>query len=200
MNKNLSVSGISKKIFNYRSYTPIPFLILMVIFAEPTVASLVVGFAMALFGEYLRFWGVSWAGSETRTTGGVGGTYLIISGPFAYVRNPLYVGNILLYVGIGIMSMALFPYLQIAALIFFSLQYHFIVLEEEGYLIDVFSDFDEYCKQVTRFFPRLTPYKNSTVEQPPFSIKAGLRSEQRSLQAFVGVSLVIVIIWIVQNS
>ena len=194
------MQGISKKLFNYRSYTPIPFLILMVIFAKPTVTSLAVGFAVALFGEYLRFWGVSWAGSETRTTGGAGGTFLIISGPFAYVRNPLYVGNILLYVGIGIMSMALFPYLQIAALIFFSLQYHFIVLEEEGYLVDEFSDYDEYCKQVPRFFPRLTPYKNSAVEQPPFSIKAGLRSEQRSLQAFIGVSLAIVIIWIVQNS
>jgi protein-S-isoprenylcysteine O-methyltransferase Ste14 len=194
------MQGISKKLFNYRSYTPIPFLILMVIFAKPTVTSLVVGFAVALFGEYLRFWGVSWAGSETRTTGGAGGTFLIISGPFAYVRNPLYVGNILLYVGIGIMSMALFPYLQLVALIFFSLQYHFIVLEEEGYLVDEFSDYDEYCKQVPRFFPRLTPYKNSAVEQPPFNIKAGLRSEQRSLQAFIGVSLAIVIIWIVQNS
>jgi protein-S-isoprenylcysteine O-methyltransferase Ste14 len=194
------MQGISKKLFNYRSYTPIPFIILMVIFAKPTVTSLVVGFAVALFGEYLRFWGVSWAGSETRTTGGAGGTFLIISGPFAYVRNPLYVGNILLYVGIGIMSMALFPYLQLVALIFFSLQYHFIVLEEEGYLVDEFSDYDEYCKQVPRFFPRLTPYKNSAVEQPPFNIKAGLRSEQRSLQAFIGVSLAIVIIWIVQNS
>jgi protein-S-isoprenylcysteine O-methyltransferase Ste14 len=200
LNKNLSMQGISKKLFNYRSYTPIPFLILMVIFAKPTVTSLVVGFAVALFGEYLRFWGVSWAGSETRTTGGAGGTFLIISGPFAYVRNPLYVGNILLYVGIGIMSMALFPYLQLVALIFFSLQYHFIVLEEEGYLVDEFSDYNEYCKQVPRFFPRPTPYKNSAVEQPPFSIKAGLRSEQRSLQAFIGVSLAIVIIWIVQNS
>jgi len=194
------VAGISKKLFNYRSYTPIPFLILIVIFASPTIASLVVGFIIALSGEYLRLWGVSWAGSETRTTGGVGGSFLIISGPFAYIRNPLYVGNILLYVGIGIMSWALFPYLQVAALIFFTMQYHFIVLEEEGYLFDEFNDYGEYCKQVPRFYPRLTPYKNSLVQQPPFSLKAGLRSEQRSLQAFVGVTLIIVIIWIVRYS
>ena len=200
VNKNLSVSGISKKLFNYRSYTPIPFLILMVIFAKPTVTSLVVGFIIALSGEYLRVWGVSWAGSETRTTGGVGGTYLIISGPFAYVRNPLYVGNILLYVGIGLMSWALFPYLQITALVVFSIQYHFIVLEEERYLIDEFNDYARYCKQVPRFIPRLTPYKNSSVQQPPFNLKAGLRSEQRSLQAFAGVALVIVVIWIFLNS
>ena len=48
-------------------------LILMVIFAKPTVTSLIVGFIIAFAGEYLRIWGVSWAGSETRTTGGVGG-------------------------------------------------------------------------------------------------------------------------------
>ena len=194
------MSGISKKLFNYRSYTPIPFLILMVIFAKPTVTSLIVGFIIAFAGEYLRIWGVSWAGSETRTTGGVGGTYLIISGPFAYVRNPLYVGNILLYVGIGLMSWALFPYLQITALFVFSIQYYFIVLEEERYLIDEFNDYAEYCKEVPRFIPRLTAYKNSSVEQPPFNFKAGLRSEQRSLQAFAGVVLIIVIIWIVLNS
>ena len=172
----------------------------MVIFAKPTVTSLVVGFIIASFGEFLRLWGVSWAGSETRTTGGVGGSFLIISGPFAYIRNPLYIGNILLYVGIGLMSWALFPYLQVATLIFFTFQYHFIVLEEEGYLIDEFSDYSEYCKQVPRFYPRLTPYKKSLVQQPPFSLKAGLRSEQRSLQAFLGVTLIIVIIWIVQYS
>jgi len=194
------VAVISNKLFSYRSYTPIPFIILMVIFAKPTITSLVVGFIIAFFGEFLRLWGVSWAGSETRTTGGVGGSYLIISGPFAYIRNPLYIGNILLYAGIGLMSWALFPYLQVAALIFFTFQYHFIVLEEEGYLIDEFSDYSEYCKQVPRFYPRLTPYKNSLVHQPPFSLKAGLRSEQRSLQAFLGVTLIIVIIWIVQFS
>lgn len=194
------MAGISNKLFSYRSYTPIPFIILLVIFAKPTITSLVVGFIIAFFGEFLRLWGVSWAGSETRTTGGVGGSFLIISGPFAYIRNPLYIGNILLYVGIGLMSWALFPYLQVAALIFFTFQYHFIVLEEEGYLIDEFSDYSEYCKQVPRFYPRLTPYKNSLVQQPPFSLKAGLRSEQRSLQAFLGVTLIIVIIWIVQYS
>jgi protein-S-isoprenylcysteine O-methyltransferase Ste14 len=194
------MSNISNIFFKYRSYTPIPFLLLMVIFAEPTITSMVIGFVIALSGELIRFWGVSWAGSETRTTGGVGGTYLIISGPFAFVRNPLYVGNILLYTGIGIMSWALFPYLQIVAVIFFALQYHFIVLEEEKYLKEKFGDdYKEYCMKVPRFCFRFTPYKNSNVEQPPYNPKAGVASERRTLQAFTSVSLIIVIIWIVKN-
>ena len=173
---------------------------LMVIFANPNVISLIVGFTIALLGELIRFLGVSWAGSETRTTAVTGGTYLIISGPFGYVRNPLYWGNILLYFGIGIMSWALVPYLQIAALIFFAVQYYFIVYEEAKYLKQEFgTEYENYCKHVSNFFPRLTPYKNDKVKQPPYNPKAGLKSEKRTLQAFIGISIVILIIWIIKN-
>ncbi|MCK7516369.1 MAG: isoprenylcysteine carboxylmethyltransferase family protein [Ignavibacteriales bacterium] len=151
------MNDIATKIFKYRSYTPIPFVILMLIFENATITSLIIGFVIAVSGELIRFWGVSWAGSETRTTGGVGGTYLVISGPFAHVRNPLYVGNILMYLGLGIMSMSLFPYLQIVAILFFIMQYQFIVKEEEGFLIKKFGDdYQKYLQNVPRFFPRLT--------------------------------------------
>jgi len=194
------MSNISSIAFKYRSYTPIPFLILMLIFQKSTPLTLVIGFAVALIGELIRFWGVSWAGSETRSTGGVGGTFLIISGPFAYVRNPLYVGNILMYLGLGIMSFALFPYLQIVAIIFFLIQYYYIVREEEKYLGEKFKDeYKEYCKNVSAFFPRFLLYKNSNVVQPQYNIKAGLRSETRSLQAFLGISLLLVILWLIRN-
>jgi len=194
------MSNISSITFKYRSYTPIPFLILMLIFQKSTPLTLVIGFAVALIGELIRFWGVSWAGSETRSTGGVGGTFLIISGPFAYVRNPLYVGNILMYLGLGIMSFALFPYLQIVAIIFFLVQYYYIVREEEKYLREKFKDeYKEYCKNVSAFSPRFFPYKNSNIVQPPYNVKAGLRSETRSLQAFLGISILQVILWLIRN-
>ena len=194
------MNNISSLAFKYRSYTPIPFLVLMLIFQESTPLTLVIGFVVALLGELIRFWGVSWAGSETRTTGGVGGTFLIISGPFAYVRNPLYVGNILMYLGLGIMSFALFPYLQIVAILFFLFQYYFIVNEEEKYLREKFKDdYTDYCKKVPTFFPRLFPYKNSKVVQPPYNPKAGFRSETRSLQAFLGISLLLIILWLIRS-
>ena len=190
------MNNIAAKIFKYRSYTPIPFVILMLIFENATVTSLLIGFAIAILGEMTRLWGVSWAGSETRTTGGVGGTYLVISGPFAHVRNPLYVGNILMYLGLGIMSMSLFPYLQIVAILFFIVQYQFIVKEEEGFIIKKFSDdYQKYLQNVPRFFPRLTKYFDSSVPQPNYSFKAGLKSEVRTLQAFGTVALLIVIKW-----
>ncbi|MFO7524145.1 MAG: isoprenylcysteine carboxylmethyltransferase family protein [Ignavibacteriaceae bacterium] len=190
------MSRLAKKFFKYRSYTPIPFLILMLVFENGTVTTLITGFLIALSGELIRLWGVSWAGSETRTTGGVGGTYLVISGPFAYVRNPLYVGNILMYTGLGIMSFALFPYLQIIALSFFAVQYHLIVSEEEGFLEKKFGiAYKKYLENVPRFIPGLTAYKVNGIEQPKFKLFMGLRSETRTLQAFVTVALLIIIKW-----
>lgn len=190
------MSNIATKIFKYRSYTPIPFVILMLVFENATVTSLIVGFFIALIGELIRFWGVSWAGSETRTTGGVGGTYLVISGPFAHVRNPLYVGNILMYLGLGIMSLALFPYLQIVAILFFIVQYDFIVKEEESFLKKKFgSDYQKFLQNVPRFFPRLTKYIDASIPQPDYKISAGLKSETRTLQAFSIVIVLIIVKW-----
>ena len=171
----------------------------MVAFAKPTVTSLLVGFIIALLGELIRLWGVSWAGSETRTTGSVGGSFLIVSGPFAHVRNPLYVGNMMLYLGIGIMSFALFPYLQVAALIFFAIQYYFIVIEEEKYLKETFGEaYDDYATKVPRFFMKVIPYKPGSVEQPDYEFKKGLLSEKRTLQAFGIVTIILIIIWTVK--
>lgn len=185
---------LAQIIFENRSYTPIPFLVLMIIFEQATILSLVIGFIVSSLGESIRLWGVSWAGSETRTTGKVGGTYLIISGPFAYIRNPLYVGNILIYLGFGIMSMSLFPYLQIIAFVFFVFQYNIIVSEEEEYLRKTYgAQYERYFENVPKFFPRFTAYKDQSVEQPSFNIKTGLLSERRTLQAFLGVSLFLVL-------
>lgn len=190
------MSQLAKQLFKYRSYTPIPFLIFMLVFENASVESLVIGFIIALTGELIRLWGVSWAGSETRTTGGVGGTFLIISGPFSFVRNPLYVGNILMYFGLGIMSYALFPYLQLIAISFFVLQYHLIVKEEEEFLRKKFGEaYINYFQNVPRFFPRITPYKKDKIEQPTFQLNMGLKSEIRTLQAFTAVTVLIVIKW-----
>ncbi len=192
--------SLASNFFKYRSYTPIPFVVVMLIFAYPNIWSLILGFLIALFGELIRLWGVSWAGSETRTTGNVGGTYLIVSGPFAHLRNPLYLGNILMYTGLGIMSFALFPWLQIAGFIFFSLQYYMIVQEEEKYLEQTFGkEYEDYKMNVPRFIPRITKYKAGSVEQPVYDIRKGLKSERRSLQAFTIVTITILLLWFLRR-
>ena len=192
---------LSEITFKYRGYTPIPFVIIMLFYHNSNIWSLIAGFLIACTGEFLRLWGVSWAGSETRTTGNVGGTYLIIRGPFAHLRNPLYLGNIMMYTGIGIMSFALFPWLQIAGLIFFSLQYYIIVNQEEGYLRNTFGkQYSDYCANVRRFIPRFSSYKVSKIEQPEFSWKDGIRSERRTFQAFGFIIFTLIILWFLRRS
>ncbi|MBI3189524.1 MAG: isoprenylcysteine carboxylmethyltransferase family protein [Ignavibacteriales bacterium] len=183
-------------LFKNRSYIPIPFLVVMLIFAKPTIVSLMYGFSVVILGEYFRLWGVAIAGSETRTTGPVGGTYLITTGPFAYVRNPLYLGNILIYCGIGTMSFALFPWLTVIAYVYFYFQYSLIVSLEEEHLTQKFGEeYKRYTKSVPRFFPSLIPYKQGVNEQPKLDWRRGFISEKRTLQAIVILTLLLFVIW-----
>ena len=191
---------LSGKIFEYRGYTPIPFILLMLAYARPTCASLVVGFCFALAGEALRLWGVSVAGTETRTTGRVGGTHLFVDGPFGYVRNPLYVGNLTMYLGVGVMSNALAPYLVVGALAFFVVQYSLIVKKEEEYLAETFGEeYGRYVREVPRFLPRFSRYAGEHSFHRGPDLSMGLRSERRTLQAFSVLTTAMVVLYFVRQ-
>jgi len=191
---------IRQRVFALRSYTPIPFLVAMVVFARPTLVSLIVGGGIVVLGEALRLWGVSIVGAETRTTGSVGGTYLVTSGPFAHVRNPLYLGNMMMYAGIGIMSMALFPWLLLAALVWFAIQYCLIVTREEEYLAERFGDaYGKYRAAVRRFLPRITPYRSRDPSPKTLNWTEGLGSETRTLQAIALVAAALIILYVLRQ-
>lgn len=187
--------------FKYRSYTPLPLIIPMLLFARPTVTTLIIGGIFVLIGEIFRFWGVSYAGSETRTTDKVGGTYLVTQGPFAFVRNPLYLGNILMYFGISIMSNSLFPFLQIFAIAYFPFQYYHIILEEENYLREKFKDkYGDYFKNVNRFLPKFTAYDENRQSNLKLNLKAAYESEKRTFQSvFISVVFIVVIFFLINQ-
>jgi len=194
----MNSKSLSDLFFKYRSYTPLPFIVIMLIYENANIWSLIGGFIIVIIGESIRLWGVSWAGSETRTTDKPGGSYLVISGPFAHLRNPLYLGNILIYAAIGIMSFAIFPYLQIFALAFFFVQYYFIIKSEEKFLIKEYGDqYKEYSASVRRFIPRISSYKVPGLKQPSFNLKSGLRSERRTLQAISIITVTIFLLWFI---
>jgi hypothetical protein len=96
--------------------------------------------------------------------------------------------------------MALFPYLQIGAFLFFYFQYRLIILGEEEYLQKTYGeDFDNYKKSVPRFIPSIKAYSAANVEQPKLKVKAGFRSERRTFQAMTVISLLIIIQYLVRN-
>ena len=79
---------------------------------------------------------------------------LVTEGIFNHCRNPLYVGNILMLLGIGILANS-WVYVAIVIPLFLFI-YQAIVLAEENFLRGKFGQrFDEYCKKVNRWFPKL---------------------------------------------
>ena len=193
------MESFRQQIFTLRSYTPIPFLLAMVFFAQPTVVTMSIGFVVMAIGEFTRFWGVAYAGSLTRVTGRVGAPEVIVAGPFARVRNPLYVGNVLTYVGIGIMSNALFPWLIIIAVVWFSFQYYQIVVLEESFLEKEFgSVYLEFKRNVPRFIPRLSVYVNPVQSKQLSNWKEAIHSERRTFQALSLVLVILLVLWYVR--
>ncbi len=190
------MKSFQEKFFSLRSYTPIPFLLVMIIFAQPTAITMAIGFVIAVLGEFIRFWGVAYAGSLTRVTGSVGAPEVIVAGPFAHLRNPLYVGNLFTYVGIGIMSNALFPWLIIVAAVWFSFQYYQIVMLEENFLEKEFgSVYLEFKRNVPRFFPHLSAYINPIQSKQLANWKEAIHSEQRTFQALSLVLVILIVLW-----
>lgn len=192
---------LGKFFFQYRSYTPLPFLVPMLLFARPTVTTMAIGVIFVIIGEIFRFWGVSYAGSETRTTGKPGASKLVTQGPFAYVRNPLYIGNILMYFGISVMSNSFVPYLQIFAIAYFSFQYYFIVREEEAELKEIFGEkYLHYFEHVNRFLPKFSAYDENKRSKLERDVKAAYVSEKRTFQsAFISIIMIVLIYFLINQ-
>ncbi len=171
----------------------------MVAFARPFTWTMISGGILAILGESLRFWGVAYAGSLTRVTGNVGAPEVIVAGPFAHVRNPLYVGNILMYTGIGVMANALSPWLVVIAVLYFVFQYTQIVALEEDFLSTKFgAGYDEFRRSVPAFIPRLTGFVNENQAHQKPDWGGALKSERRTLQAFGVVVTILIVVWLIR--
>jgi hypothetical protein len=81
------------------------------------------------------------------------------SGPYAYTRNPLYLGSMLIAFGFAGASRNLWIFLTLAAL--FAIIYIPTIRSEEEFLRGKFPQFDEYARRVPRLLPRLVPASSS---------------------------------------
>lgn len=80
---------------------------------------------------------------------------LATSGPYAYTRNPLYLGS--LFIGIGFAVAARSWWVGAVLVVMFFAIYLPVIRDEEAYLRRTFPEFEEYAKRVPRMFPRLLP-------------------------------------------
>jgi protein-S-isoprenylcysteine O-methyltransferase Ste14 len=147
-------------LFHYRNMLfPVFYLLLFVPsqkVVENSVIMLVLGFAVALTGQLIRVATIGLVyiirGGKNRQIYAEG---LVTEGIFTHCRNPLYVGNILIIVGLGIMSNSLFFIaLMIPLFLFF---YQAIVLAEENFLRGKFGTaYDAYASHTNRWVPNLS--------------------------------------------
>ncbi len=183
---------LGETLFRFRDYTPIPFVILMMIYPSVSDQSLIIGTILMLFGEFIRIKGVAHIGGISRTKTYSTGKKLITSGLFGHVRNPLYIGNFFLTVGIVVVANVhvLFTVVFIA---FFFLQYIPIVRWEESNLGQVFGEtFNEYLQTVPRWIPSLKR-KTGIDEVVKPDYVAAIKSEKNTLAA--AIALYLILLW-----
>ena len=80
---------------------------------------------------------------------------LAMTGPYAYTRNPLYLGSLLM--GIGFAIAARSWWVAVALVVMFFAIYLPVIRGEEKFLREKFPEFDEYARRVPRMFPRIIP-------------------------------------------
>ena len=158
---------------------------LLLIAARPTRGSLIAGVLLALLGLMIR----AWASGHLRKN-----QELCVAGPYAYTRNPLYLGTFVMGTGVAAATSALwFVALFIA---FYLLIYLPVMSAEADYMRELFpDDYQVYSRQVPLFFPRLTPYRPLGVEgglSQRFDMSLFLR--HREYRAAIGVAFVLALI------
>ena len=179
--------------FRNRGYIPIPLAIIVLTFASLKIELLPIGVILVVTGELLRLNGVRYAGGETRTLK-VGASTLCSSGPFAYLRNPLYLGNVIIYAGMVLIAGGEFVWILLpTTLTFFFLEYGLIISLEEETLRKKFNEeYGEYLSMVPRLIPRVSPWKGGS-ETVPMTIEKTLRTEKRTLQIIGGFILLLIL-------
>tara|TARA_B100000586_G_scaffold44408_1_gene28742 strand:+ start:651 stop:1235 length:585 start_codon:yes stop_codon:yes gene_type:complete len=178
-------------LFSNRSFTPIPLVLVILYLSSLSYPYFIIGIGLIVVGESIRIYGVRFAGGATRTRE-VGAPSLCTSGPYSRCRNPLYLGNMIIYCGVVLMAggQFLWPLLFIV-FFFFMLQYSMIISLEEETLVKLFgNEYQLYRESVPRLFPRISPWVGID-KRVPLTIIQTLKTEKRTLQNIIIIIILI---------
>jgi protein-S-isoprenylcysteine O-methyltransferase Ste14 len=103
----------------------------------------------------LRTWGTAYLHPEVMVDKRLHTSRLVADGPYRYVRNPLYFGNVLLAIGFGMMASRIGFAIMVAAMIAFD--YRIILREESNIAATQGEPYRRYCQLVPRLLPALRP-------------------------------------------
>jgi protein-S-isoprenylcysteine O-methyltransferase Ste14 len=139
--------------------------------ARPSAASLAWSLLLVIPGLLLRGYASGYVKKNAELT---------VTGPYAYTRNPLYLGSIMIAFGFAVASRSLLITVLLALL--FLLIYGPTIYSEEQFLRATFPEFDAYARRVPRLFPRLSVPRTSGVG----SFSGALYRKHREYNAFLG--------------
>ena len=142
---------------------------LLILFANPTLPGTLIGIALIGLGEALRIWGTGHLQKNETLT---------VTGPYAYVKNPLYAGSILITVGFCILANNI--YILAAATLMFCLHYIPNKKRIEGdRLKRIFGrDYEDYAEKVPEYLPRRTPYSD---QKSPWRFRVFLENSEAGI-------------------
>jgi protein-S-isoprenylcysteine O-methyltransferase Ste14 len=148
-----TAARVGAVLFRNRSWLPVPFLLIALLApGHMSAANWLIGAVPILVGEWIRLAGVAAAGTVTRRRSR-DVQRLVTYGIFGWVRNPLYVGNFLIWMGFVVISGVLW-FLPVAILLF-AIEYSLIVAYEEGVLESIFgAEYLTYKRTTPRWIPR----------------------------------------------
>ena len=132
-----------------------------------------VGALFLVLAAFLRTWGTSYLRSEVMRDRQVHTERLLADGPYRYVRNPLYLGNIFMALGIGLMASRTGFVILVLGMTIFVIR---LLLREEADLArDQGEPYRNYCAAVPRLVPALTPQVPPAGDVPRWA--QGIRAE-----------------------
>ena len=180
-------------LFRWRSFTPVPLLLVAIplLWRSRGPASplwLASGLLLCICGQALRAWVL---GQVPDGTSGQNEQLMASSlntqGPYALTRNPLYLGN--LGISLGLCLIAHDVWLLALAAALFALQYRAIIAAEEQFLRERFgAAYDAWCARVPRFWPRLA--RVGSVR--PWDPRRALRKEHNPAAAWLAIAILLV--------
>lgn len=138
-----------------RIRVPVSFLAAMayVWLAHPSWPSLIIGTLVMIPGLALRAFASGHVQKDKQLT---------TTGPYAYTRNPLYLGSLIMAAGFAIAARNW--WIVALMLLVFILIYGPVIAGEERFLRQTFPEYEDYVRSVPRILPRLTAYRNQRNE------------------------------------
>ena len=148
------LSPIRKQAFRLRGGVWTLLFVVILFLAHPTGKSILTGLLLVVPGQLLRFWAVGCIGRYRGER--VGAEALATWGPYAFVRNPLYVGNGVIGLGWAVMAG---PWAIVVFVVTFVLLYTVLIVpHEEAFLLEKFGDaYRRYRDTTGRFIPKSWP-------------------------------------------